>query len=766
MEKKKKRRARGSVFSRTMLMLLFLSLVTVLAMLFFVNYIVSQNQKNRIRTVHEDQLKQVAVYVDGQISAVEQDNAQLIHGTDVISLMVNPRRKDSDVGYHVISALKNSTEQNNMVRRAFLYLPTTGEVYSFTGSASSLEDFSGRKDIEYYLELREQGRTSGAESEHRLMFRNRRLYVVTDFCVPIFIGALFQEVDLDLLNSSIQGSSKEPLESFFVLGASGGIILAQEEVQAELKEVLKNRSYTDARNPERGGREDYMIYASSENTLTYGIHVAPSSGWLNVETMLWTVVPFLLIYAVLSVLYSLSITRRIYAPINRLMQITAAERTDMNRLFNDRGRNELELLEEAFQSTLGENRQHKELLADISQDVLSQMFRGILTGTVAEPDYIRSRMEGLGLSRFRTGRFQALAGIIRPMEKRELSSVEEGLYQRSLLAVLAECQGDDFLLISFFMDADHLAVLLCFPQEESALQIKTRVGKLQEEVLEKVAQLPYTVVFGRGKLCNEISSLRFSWQEALEEVQYQIYLEDTPQQERKERPSRTDDADLVYFREQAAHLAARAEKERMETISAMAGSLAREFTDCDAGRRAVILESVMDVLYEKLIEAHLTPEEIQEMHLTEKGEQALSSEDAGEMGQLVGEMLLAAAGMIHTNSRKSRYRYVDSAKEYISAHYSDGNLSLIEVSEAVGISAPYLSAIFAEISKGGFSAYLSSFRVEKARVFLEESAESVADIGYRCGFNSAQSFSRVFKKITGMAPGQYRERYSRQEEQV
>ena len=271
MENRKRRRMRGSVFSRTMLMLLVLSLVTVLAMFFFVNYIVSQNQKARFRTMHEDQLKQVAVYLDGQISAVQQDNAQLLHGTDAVSLMVNPRKKSSDVSYHVVSALQNSTEQNQMVRRAFLYLPTTGEVYSSAGSAVDLSESNNRMDIEQYLEVRENGRTPGAECEHRLLFRNRRLYVVTDFCVPVFLGALFQEIDLELINTRIQSSSGLSPESFFVLGASGGIILAESEEQEALKQALKDGNVTDISADSGEERSDYLIYASQENSLTYGL---------------------------------------------------------------------------------------------------------------------------------------------------------------------------------------------------------------------------------------------------------------------------------------------------------------------------------------------------------------------------------------------------------------------------------------------------------------------------------------------------------------
>ena len=59
--------------------------------------------------------------------------------------------------------------------------------------------------------------------------------------------------------------------------------------------------------------------------------------------------------------------------------------------------------------------------------------------------------------------------------------------------------------------------------------------------------------------------------------------------------------------------------------------------------------------------------------------------------------------------------------------------------------------------KENFNSYLNSYRVKQAKQFLEETSQNIAEIGYKCGFNSAQSFSRVFKKYTGYTPGQYRE---------
>ena len=112
--------------------------------------------------------------------------------------------------------------------------------------------------------------------------------------------------------------------------------------------------------------------------------------------------------------------------------------------------------------------------------------------------------------------------------------------------------------------------------------------------------------------------------------------------------------------------------------------------------------------------------------------------------------------MISGYARKNRYKYVNQAKEYIAANYSNSSLSLNDVAEHCSISASYLSELFNEVGGEKFSAYLAKYRVEKARQLQSATNLTVKEIGYQCGFNSSQNFIRVYKKYTGVTPGQYK----------
>ena len=63
-----------------------------------------------------------------------------------------------------------------------------------------------------------------------------------------------------------------------------------------------------------------------------------------------------------------------------------------------------------------------------------------------------------------------------------------------------------------------------------------------------------------------------------------------------------------------------------------------------------------------------------------------------------------------------------------------------------------------------FTVYLNRYRVERAKEFLAKMSSPTGEIGELCGFNSAQNFTRVFKKYAGVTPGQYRDELRRRAE--
>ncbi len=113
------------------------------------------------------------------------------------------------------------------------------------------------------------------------------------------------------------------------------------------------------------------------------------------------------------------------------------------------------------------------------------------------------------------------------------------------------------------------------------------------------------------------------------------------------------------------------------------------------------------------------------------------------------------AGIDSVNKRRQN-RYVAKAKEYIELNFQNSSLSLSETADALDLNKSYLSTLMNEVLETGFTDYLNSVRIAKAREMLDNTGMSVNEICQATGFNSVQNFIRVFKKYVGMTPGQYR----------
>jgi AraC-like DNA-binding protein len=98
---------------------------------------------------------------------------------------------------------------------------------------------------------------------------------------------------------------------------------------------------------------------------------------------------------------------------------------------------------------------------------------------------------------------------------------------------------------------------------------------------------------------------------------------------------------------------------------------------------------------------------------------------------------------------------ITRAKEFIQKNQSE-DLSLEQVAKAVNTSTFYFCKMFKKATGINFTDYLSRVRIEKAKNLLLNPNLRVSEIAYEVGFQSLTHFNRVFKKIVGQSPTEYR----------
>ena len=95
-------------------------------------------------------------------------------------------------------------------------------------------------------------------------------------------------------------------------------------------------------------------------------------------------------------------------------------------------------------------------------------------------------------------------------------------------------------------------------------------------------------------------------------------------------------------------------------------------------------------------------------------------------------------------------------KIWINSRFSDPSLNLKQTADNFNISQGHLCSIFSSYSDETFTEYLTTVRINKARDLIISSDYMVYEIAYKVGYNNPTYFNSVFKKITGLSPGQYK----------
>lgn len=95
------------------------------------------------------------------------------------------------------------------------------------------------------------------------------------------------------------------------------------------------------------------------------------------------------------------------------------------------------------------------------------------------------------------------------------------------------------------------------------------------------------------------------------------------------------------------------------------------------------------------------------------------------------------------------------ARRYMDEHYYE-NLTLGSVADKVGITAGYLSTLFTKMDGVGFIDYLNGVRVRHACTYLMQNYLKTYEIAYKVGYKDEKYFSKVFHKVTGQTPSEYR----------
>lgn len=94
---------------------------------------------------------------------------------------------------------------------------------------------------------------------------------------------------------------------------------------------------------------------------------------------------------------------------------------------------------------------------------------------------------------------------------------------------------------------------------------------------------------------------------------------------------------------------------------------------------------------------------------------------------------------------------------YVELHYKN-EIEISDVADLVNISVPSFCNYFKKATQTTFTEFVNRYRIQKACVLLLDD-KTIAGVCFECGFNNVTYFNKIFKRIMGKTPSEFKSEY-------
>ena len=704
------------------------------------NRLVIREQTRELDVSNLRVLEQKSRSIDNTVDRLKEQVRLFLTENTVMQHLVTPQEENAENRMEILTLLQRYVQLSAEVEAMWLYRPGQGDVLSSDGF------FTARKMSSVAALL---ARYEGIQRERcepdlflTTLADGGNLYLILEFAPAARLGCFIFRLDQQRIGTS----SEDGEAGILIVEENGSLLmdgsrLTEEEVWIDLDRA--DDFYTENSENRRAGQ---IFYRVDNDKLDWSLLLRMSAQQPLVRRSgFWAVtLPVLIVLLLLGAVAAWYITRRVYTPINRLLALAAdqparKETGDLSEHGPDSGkqkssgRSEPDYLEAAWRQTLEDNQQLRSRFRSAGMNMRQYFCRQAIRGGLIAEEGMEPLEAVIPRGCFQAVLFRLRKGGLELQNPLQFSLISKALKQLASQMPSYFCSLEE--------SPETFVLILAF---------QTPAGKPEEADMEALAnqaekETGCRLAYGMGIACENFAGLQESFEHANRELQYKLYLSGDPK-------TASGKGEEQWKKALNEHLAPLIESALQS--DAPVEEFARQITrtaEYGAGNETEKQRGYLyaqDLLLEKLM--------FQEELLA--GLKLVREEDSPEKSR---EVLLVFAAVALEKGRelagKKQYWYVEEGKAFMRDNFQNPSLGVADISAHVGISAAYFSSLFNELSQESVTSYLNRLRVEQAKTMLRTTHIPVKEVGFRCGFNSANVFGRVFKKYTGQSPKQYRD---------
>lgn len=716
-------------------------LVLTVSMIIFLSFI-AVNEISRSETAKADNITTgyVVDSIENALREVEFNVLNAASKNQSYAAYLNGS-KETNHKYNVVHSLRSLVEDSDLIAAIYLYRESDDTVLS-ASAQSELADFGDRDFIRQAKENREYQGWS-VSREYREFDRLEPVRVISMYKqTPLPFGKdgiLVINVDLYAVEQIIGSMTNQQVSFMHITDAAG------------------KRIYPAANSPDDVGGGNVLTTITSNSvgwTFESGIQAGRLLGWVSLVSYVWVILAVLtFVAAIITIIW---VTRRNYKPIQLMMnriQSFQLRGSDGNAV----GLDDLTMIDRALENLIVQSQDYEKEQRESAILQRRQLFNELISGQRNEQTI--ERMRKLSLLPL-TGRYAAIVVRLNQYEhfQTENTPNEQNVLKFALGNVFQElAMGEGLLGWGEWSAPDRITFVFAVANAERSMadQLRATASIARQWVSE---HLRLSLSVGIGSVAEDWSRIGQSYRNALTGMEYQLsvghdaitFSGDIPQgnprgmfnhmqpcTECVQQFRQTNEG----WRDTYEQLFAQLEKDSLKDedihslMQLFLQTLGRELKDLSETLNEWLEGDRIDTLTAKLKES---------ASLSEMKEQLLD---------YLLELYDAYVAMSETKSYKTMMTEI---RAYIQANFADPDLSLKHLSDRFEISGKYASHLFKLEYDMKFVDFLVQLRMQQAERLLADTDETVQNIALQVGYANSITFGRVFKRTTGVTPGEFR----------
>jgi AraC-like DNA-binding protein len=759
----------------TVYVAVFVSIVMLTAGLSY--WSVAVHVKDDLDTTRIDLLKQLGQKVDLVLRGIDKTTLNLVQETDVVRFMEGSLPEDQQK-YEVFNNLSNTLrtilDANSILSSIYLY--SSGN--NLIASSSTLEKRSQFFDQEWIDMFHKINGISVWTGPRKVTYNANTSYSINKNVVTLMRsypltasgsskkGAVAANINEEKLNELIRDTNSR-LGQVFVMDGSG-IVISHQDKEQLYRSTGKEWFGDDFGQIRQNGQREMRIDGINGQVYYY---TSPYTGWIFmnfmpdekmeeqlgvIRTILLTVALGMVVFAVIA---ALMLSNRFYRPMQRVLRsISTQLKGDADSSPAEMYGN-LEYLEKKFSQVITDNRTMNQQLRDSKPVMKWSLLMDLLLGNRTSFAAEKPLFDFLGIRLFSSHYIVMVAEFDKP---EELGSERDAqLYTYGLCNMAEEYMNAAGKGASIQLELGKAAFIMSFEDENASGNIVTAlsIGELIRSSVEQYFNK--SVSIGLSRHTENMKGLKFAYLESMEALKYKLVLgmNMVLSIEDLKIPSSESTIKIFATREGVAEALREGSVNKTEQLFDELLNKAVQENIPPETMKQLCVQVLVESLSEAL-ELNVDVSEITKKH-GDLYQTINASQELAEIRVYSKNILFELIRLIQEKrSSRSKNEAFPKILDYIHDNYKRADLSLNLIAEKFDFSVSYLSRLFKEQMECNFLEYLIGIRIKAAQELLISTSLKINEIAEEVGYTNSYSFNRIFKKHTGMTPGEYKEHNS------